>query len=178
MAGLILIGLVGLMVVTLIVMASMRSRKKTILKTMGLFFVAIVVLNFSAIWNCGPNEKEVELMKPQAEAISKYILENGLPKSMLEIPNVPYEWDRCERESWNVEYCYFYFYENFYTARLYFLGESYKSIFLYIENEKSETGVSFTVIQELKDGLETNKLVENLKAYSTKDDGLCNPMRM
>lgn len=47
---------------------------------------------------CGPNSSDVKVMKPMAEKISAYIVKNGIPESLKDIPDLPYGLEGCERE--------------------------------------------------------------------------------
>ncbi len=161
-------------------------KKKTLLflKKMGVYApvaIAVIYLVYRLLMGyfekeCGPNPEDVKVMTPQAEAISNYILKNGIPKSLADIPNLPYALENCKWADENVEWCYFDINENKYSTRLYFVAyDNGIDIDVRIHSEKSETGM-FTEIEKISNG--TFEVVEHLKAYSTKDDGICNPMRM
>lgn len=139
---------------------------------LAMFYLAYQLLMGYFEKECAPNPEDVKVMKPQAEVITNYILENGIPESMENIVNLPYEWDKCERTSKNVEWCYFKIGEIDHSVRLYVLGDN---IYLKTYNQKSETGV-FTDIEKV----DRYKWVVSEKSipYSTKDDGICNPLRM
>lgn len=171
MSGLILLALLVLMVVTLVIMLILQQGIKRILLTFGGFLIVIGIFYLYVVKTCGPNPKDVEVMTPQTEVITNYVLKNGVPKSMQEIPNLPYQWDRCERTSKNVEWCYFHVNGNSYGSRLYFLTGS--EIFIRTYNEKSETGVSTSLKYQSND----IRFIPKLTPYSTKHDGVCNPMR-
>jgi hypothetical protein len=98
MAGLIMLGLIALMVLTLIVMLFLRQGWKRILVAFVGFVVVIGLFNSYVMKTCLPNAKDVEIMTPQAEVITNYILKNGIPKSLAEIPDLPYRLENCERE--------------------------------------------------------------------------------
>lgn len=98
MAGLIMLGLIGLMVLTLVTMlVTRRGLKRTLAAFVG-FLIIIGLFNLYVLKTCGPNAKDVETMIPQAEAISDYILKNGIPESLIEIPNLPYSLENCKQQ--------------------------------------------------------------------------------
>ncbi len=176
MAGLILLGLIALMVITLVVMLLMHKGWKKTFAVFAGFLAVLILFNFYVDKTCGPNAKDVEIMTPQAEAISNYILKNGLPESLGEIPDLPYKLQDCKWTEKNVEWCYFDMSEKKYSTRLYFV-DYHKGIDIdiRIHNKKSDTGI-YTEIE--KKSNTTYKIVDHLKPYSTKNDGICNPLRM
>ena len=71
--------------------------------------VWIIMLSFPLGWlgyshiykiTCGPNAQDVKVMKPMAKAISGYIVKNGIPASLSNIPNLPYELQDCKRDEY------------------------------------------------------------------------------
>ena len=73
----------------------------SILKVLGgmvgvlvLIFILIVLARFAF---CGPDSADVKVMKPMAEKISEYIVKNGIPKSLKDIPDLPYRLEGCEK---------------------------------------------------------------------------------
>ena len=120
---------------------------------------------------CGPNKKDVSVMKPMAEAISNYIVKNGIPKSLEDIPDLPYELEGCNKVQDNVEDCYFYSNKSRYFLRLYELSEG---LSIEIENTVTRTGI-------YRDFRKNNKKNQWLfieeKSFSSKTTGICNPMR-
>ena len=71
--------------------------KKTI-KTMAVSTLAILALSGCSIL-CGPNQVDVEVMKPMAQKISEYIVKNGIPESLKDIPDLPYALKECKKET-------------------------------------------------------------------------------
>ena len=147
-----------------------------------LVYVIVVIVGamlFSSQYGkeCRPNTQEVEIMTPQAEAITKYILENGLPESMIDIPDLPYQWDNCEKNDEIVENCYFNIHKNEYSVYLNTRGGGGTSIIIKIDNKKSETGI-FTRIKKSHNEKNIFEDKTHFMPYSTKNDGICNPMRM
>ena len=47
---------------------------------------------------CAPNPFDMYKMTPMAEKISTYIEQNGIPKSLKDIPDLPYELKECKKE--------------------------------------------------------------------------------
>jgi len=79
-----------------------------VLKLFGGFIGGAVVL-LLLIWallllarfvSCGPNSADVKVMKPMAEKISDYIIKNGIPESLKDIPDLPYGLVGCENTSY------------------------------------------------------------------------------
>ncbi len=211
MAGLVMLSLIGLMVVTLVVMAVMRKGWKRILQTLLSFIGAIVLLNYYVVKTCGPNSKDVELMTPQAEVITKYILKNGIPKFMADIPNLPYKLENCNREIWYPKRidevieakCVFIANDRTYDVSIRFAA-NYKQQYindlsinilnsetlrsgggdLTFYNQETETGMDYNYEFDgenkkwVYDYFYVRGKRNNPQIYSTKNDGICNPMRM
>lgn len=57
------------------------------------------------------------------------------------------------------------------------LGGGGTSILIQIENEKSETGI-LTRIKKSNYDKNVLEVTTSIKSYSSKNDGICNPMRM
>ena len=54
---------------------------------------------------CGPNKLDVRKMKPMAEKVSQYIITNGSPESLKNIPDLPYELVECRKTISGAEIC-------------------------------------------------------------------------
>ncbi len=120
---------------------------------------------------CGPDPEDVKVMKPMAEAISEYIVEHGIPKSLSKIPDLPYRLEGCAWSQKKLERCFFYVDNASYQVDSYFLGE----LDIEIYNKKTETGLRYELEQN-----STNKnwkIVKSDIAFSSKISGICNPMR-
>lgn len=223
MAGLIMLGLLALMVLTLIMMLLMRQGWKRILVVFVGFIVVIEIFSSYVTKTCGPNAKDVEIMTPQAEAISNYILKNGIPESLSQISGLPYKLEECKRTKTYSRYskqkhkyiyneietdatgeiikeiCIFQSDNRKYAVNIRFdadykIGADYLKIKKCIDNidaveegkgelvfynEVSETGIDyfFTFNSKLREWIYTQHIGENPNVYSSKHDGICNPLR-
>jgi len=74
-----------------IVLVIQLFRKKPVKKLLLGYVVILASYIFYVSYTCGPNRSDVKAMKPMAEAIKSYVLKNGMPKSLNDIPNLPYE---------------------------------------------------------------------------------------
>ncbi len=174
MAFFVLIGLVF----ALIIYISLAKKKKRAL----LISIAILGLYHLYVrYSCGPNPWDVRVMKPMANAISNYIVKHGIPKSLSEIPGLPYRLEGCKREENNGsihEDCSFK--ANDRSINVEFrMGDytidrvNHKKIVMTMRNEKSETGVHVY----LKNTNNTSFVLQGMGFYSGRADGICNPMR-
>ena len=144
---------------------------------------------------CGPNSADVKVMKPMAEAISNYIVKHGVPKSLKDIPDLPYELEGCEKKIYYLDKASRVVNDEQYANELHikeicrtkydikieqridkmFIGS--KEIFLQIslKNQKTETGAVFSWV---KDGNSNHFTVfQKLKFYSGNTSGICKPWR-
>lgn len=135
MAGLVMLSFIILMVITLRTALAKRKGWKYFLQTLIGFFIVMGLFHFYVLKTCGPNAKDVELMKPQAEVITKYILENGIPKTMTEISNLPYKLRSCTHPITYREECSFTINNDSYRLTLY---ES-STLELWLLNIKTKT---------------------------------------
>ena len=179
-----------------------RTFKKTLLKiskwTLKLFgvFLAVAVIGSMAFSykyqkECGPDSADVKVMKPMAKAISDYIVKHGIPKSLSEIPNLPYRLEGCEREE---------YYSGAYGKKVpkreafgYDIDIQCKTerditvtvgSFIDFEDNTTYMGVNFespnrTVygISMQKKANETTYEIEEDKPVRFKSDGICNPLK-
>jgi len=120
---------------------------------------------------CSPNKEDVKVMTPMAKAISDYIATDGIPKSLKDIPDLPYVLIGCNKSQENVEHCSFYVENSKYSLELYRL----LTLYLTIENKINKTGIYYDF---KKDNRQDRWDLVKEKAYSSKSTGICNPMRM
>jgi hypothetical protein len=90
MAGFVMMGLIFV----LIVYISIAKKKK---RAVGISMVLIGLFYLYVSYSCGPNSADVKVMKPMAQKISEYIVKNGIPESLKDIPDLPYGLEGCER---------------------------------------------------------------------------------
>ena len=173
MAGLIMMGLIALMVIGTILTFFMSKGWKKALYTFVTFLVIIGVFHLYVDHTCGPNAKDVEIMTPQAEAISNYILKNGIPESLSQVPNLPYKLERCSKQTKIDETCSYKNNNRLYTINFYrFMPGSYT---LRIDTPH-KNGIT-RVAAHFKEQSNGAWVLENLDAHLAFGKGLCNPMR-
>jgi len=173
---------------------------KKVLKRSGVLVLVYVVtmvvgtMVFSSMYEkeCTPNEEDVKVMKPMAETISNYIVKHGIPKSLEDIPDLPYELE-CEEV------------EEEYLAMNYINMVPVKKNKAQLYNKKEKCHfenieLSYWLQNDLTDGAisasidmhSSNKTIYSTGLYigkdgkfkkdkvdigSSKTDGICNPMR-
>jgi len=91
MAGFVMMALIA----GLIVYISIAKHKK---RAMLISVVMIASFFLYVNYSCGPNRSDVKVMKPMAEKISAYIVKNGIPESLKDIPDLPYGLEGCKKE--------------------------------------------------------------------------------
>jgi len=82
-----------------VLVALVTQKPIVIVSVVGGFVLG--VFGFNALYHhtCGPNSADVKVMKPMAEKISDYIVKNGIPESLKDIPDLPYGLVGCEKET-------------------------------------------------------------------------------
>ena len=85
--------MVLLIIALIIYVVNSRKKQKAIVVSLGIWMMYIVYLQF----RCGANPLDTRVMKPMLKTISGYIVKNGIPKSLEDIPNMPYELSGCKR---------------------------------------------------------------------------------
>jgi hypothetical protein len=206
MAGLIMMGLIALMVIGTILTFFMSKGWKKALYTFISFLVIIGLFILYTNKACGPNAKDVEIMTPQAEAISNYILENGLPNSLAEIPDLPYKLEGCKKETQFTdqnlqtmkdknladhiiknEECFFNTDHSHYLIQVSvvekFKGNKYAYGTLKLYSNENQTGIDYIYIYDAnKMQWEYKKFLNdtnrNPRIYDNKTSGICNTLRM
>ena len=81
-----------------IIISGVTMGYKGIIVVLGSFIFGL--WGFSRYYNytCNPNQADVEVMRPMAEKISDYIVKNGIPRSLKDIPDLPYKLKECKKE--------------------------------------------------------------------------------
>ena len=160
-----------LSVVVIIVGLNTDQQSKAVHKV---FFASVaIIIGFYAYakYTCGPNRTDIKVMKPMAEAISNYIVKHDIPESLKDIPDLPYGIVRCERHQKNLEKCIFYKNNKEYESEIYILGDIYIEIY----SKQTKTGLRYELT---KNSSTKNWLIsESSIAFSSKNSGICNPMR-
>ena len=121
---------------------------------------------------CSPNKEDIAIMKPMAQKIADYIVANGIPESLENIPNLLYMVEGCEKEMPNVENCKLIENNIMYDIELYKYSINEFSIKIF--DKTSEVGL----IYNLEEALNHKWIIKEIKPYSSKTSGICNPMRM
>jgi hypothetical protein len=152
--------------------------------------VLFVLLIVARVAFCGPNSSDVKVMKPMAEKISDYIVKNGIPESLKDIPDLPYELKGCEKTEYYQNYKS-YDYVSKENAELHKVKEkcNLKNIKiefgfteelnnLYIGGSIRMTSINETVLNvyfNTKDN--KNFTFAKIDIGSSKSSGICNPMK-
>jgi hypothetical protein len=162
-----------LMILFVIAMAFALRQKgaKPAWIVIGSFVFGLWGFNLYYHHTCGPNSADVKVMKPMAEKISEYIVKNGIPESLKDIPDLPYGLEGCERKQENLEKCMFYENHTKYEIEIYILGDTNIDIY----SEKTKTGLRY----ELKKNSSSNQWFIDKRdiEYSSENSGICNPLR-
>jgi len=134
------------------------------------FIVSFASFSYFHKHACGPNSADVKVMKPMAQKISDYIVKNGIPESLKDIPDLPYGLEECEKTQKNLEQCIFYKNNKEYEAEIYILG----NMDITMRCRKSKTGLRY----ELENNTTSNQwtILKKDIAYSGKSSGICDPM--
>jgi hypothetical protein len=182
--------LAGLIIIFFIVLVSTNNTK-----IHTIIFLLIIGFYLFVKVCCGPSYFDTKLMQPMAEKISKYIMKNGIPESLKDIPDLPYGLEGCERKMYYLdkaskivndeehanelhvkEICRTK-YDIKIEQRIDKMFASSKEIFLQIslKNKKTETGAVLSWVK----GIDSHHFAvfQKLKFYSGKTSGICNPMR-
>jgi len=149
-----------------------KDKRVFVLWMSGLVIWIVGLMAFRS-FACGPNSHDVKIMKPQAKAITEYIIKNGIPKSLEEIPDLHYELMGCERKvQYEAAYyevlksqegadyavieekCMFLNQKKTYNLRLWFV-KHYKSLSsshgnIYLSNKATETTVEYSIDSDEK----------------------------
>jgi len=100
MDRLIMIVLLFIMLIpTVSIMLYYREGKKKILLAVIVIIIPFVAQRVYKHIQCGPDRKDIAVMKPQAQVVSDYILKHGIPESLAKIPDLVYALEGCERKT-------------------------------------------------------------------------------
>jgi len=166
MAFIVLVLIIFIMLVVLIIQLFRRKPVKKLL----LSYVAIFVgYHLYVSYTCGPNRSDVKVMKPMADAITKYLLKNGIPKSLDEIPNLPYKLEGCKGNDSKDKSCIFYTNNRRYNIKLVKYLEISYDLRVFAPNSYTGILVDFKIVNGGNFELEksTNKSPNPL-IYSSK----------
>jgi len=179
-----------------------------VLKLFGGFIVTTAVflivmwamLLLIRFFSCGSDGADVKVIKPMAEKISEYIVKNGIPESLKDIPGLPDELEGCVRESYYdkfdkktlnyikipskegadtkviIQKCYFNHQSKKYTLSINGNYEfDYGGKFIMdIKNYTSETGIQYFFKLDAKGQI---YLERKGNPYSSKINGWCTQMK-
>jgi len=166
--------------IVIIVGLNTDEENKVVIWLFGGFTIIIIGFYTYAKMTCGPNYFDVRVMKPMAEKISDYIVKNGIPKSLKDIPNLPYELERCQmktnQDSSRTELCSI----NNYIEVIFDYGEfaidkiNYKEAHLEMKNYVSKTGL----LADFTNNDNSSFILDGeIGIYSSKTSAICNSMR-
>ena len=144
-------------------MLNIKTIKTVIISTIGMLSLSGCSLF------CGPNMSDVKVMKPMAQKISDYIVKNGIPESLKDIPDLPYGLEGCKHIEKNFEECSFFRNNKKYEVEIYILG----GVDITVSSLETETGLR----HELKRSSLGYQWLKDV-AYSSKDSGICSTGRM
>ena len=146
--------------------------KKTI-KTMAVSTLGVLVLSGCSLF-CGPDMSDVRVMKPMAQKISDYIVTHGIPKSLKDIPDLPYGLEGCNKNRAGEDSkCMFVAKGMKYNITL-FMGHETHYI-LTLNHEKTHTAIMSTFDMNLKTMHYT--INKNMETYRDEITGRCVPTR-
>ena len=154
-----------------IIISGVTMGYKGIIVVLGSFIFGL--WGFSRYYNytCNPNQADVELMRPMTQKISDYIVKNGIPESLRDIPDLPYGLEGCEKHQKNLEKCIFYKNNKEYESEIYILGDIYIEIY----SKQTKTGLRYELT---KNSSIKNWLISKSNiAFSSKNSGICKPWR-
>jgi hypothetical protein len=130
--------------------------------------VLFVLLIVARVAFCGPNSSDVKVMKPMAEKISDYIVKNGIPESLEDIPNLPYELKDCKKIVKGTELC------SYSTLFIVDASKFWNTFRIDIKNKHSQTGIYYELEFDKEKQIWRKK--QNA-SYSSKTSGICSPMK-
>jgi len=164
-AALVFVFLVLLMTILILIV---RPKGKSARRWLGVYGVIILGYIGFVCYTCGPNPKDVAVMKPLGDAVNRYLTTKGKPPSLDSIPDLPYKLECGSPYS-----CRFEKGGRVYKVWLQCDGYDDCNLELYIPT--SQTGVIYLY------SVNSGKFVVKYGGadiYSRKKTGICNPMRM
>ena len=163
-----------LAIVLLLYILFSKRKKRAVLISLGI----IVLYHLYVTYTCGPDPRDVRVMKPMANAISDYIVKHGIPKSLSEIPGLPYKLEGCKKKE-GFPYSLFCTFNKDYSVE--FADDPnhrYYSVNFYAPNSSTGMDIDFKVVDGNRLILEkSTPRLPNPHIYSSKITGICNPMR-
>jgi len=138
--------------------------QKIVLVIIGIVVVIVLMFNILKTIRCSPDEKVKEVALPLATVIIKYIEKNGVPKSLQEVQEIPYQLKDCnitrhEEDSKDGyidmedrEKCNFNFKNKKYILRIKYAYDN-KNIFnkyIYIYIEQNKTKYTYKMVYDKK----------------------------
>ena len=168
MAGLILIALVIVLVIGGII-AFLNGVK--FWKILVAFVVILGSYHLYVSHTCGPNSKDVAVMKPLGDAINRYLTTKGKPPSLESIPDLPYKLTCGSPYSCTFEK----------DGRVYEITwncnlKASRFCFLKVYSPKTKTGISYWT-EYINEKFLKDKNKPKPHIYSSKTSGICNPMK-
>ena len=88
--------LIGTLLIFSLVIYVIFSSKK--IKALGISIAVMILYVGYVKFSCGPNPFVVRTATPIMEKIADYIVENGLPERLDEIPDLPYKLKECTKK--------------------------------------------------------------------------------
>ena len=149
-------------------MLNIKTIKTAIISTIGM-----LALSGCSLF-CGPNMSDVGVMKPMAQKISDYIVKNGIPESLKDIPDLPYGLVECNKKRADEEArCIFIAKDKKYDLT-FFMGHETHYI-LILNQEKTHTAMISTFDMNLKTLRYT--VNKSMESYRDEITGRCAPKR-
>ncbi len=163
--------------------------QKIVLVIIGIVVVIVLMFNILKTIRCSPDEKVKEVALPLATVIIKYIEKNGVPKSLQEVQEIPYQLKDCNitrheesmRDYISIEdreKCYFITKDKKYKLRVEHSHSTnnygrYRHIYINIKQNKTEYMYQIYYDKKIKKWLYEHYPNANVYHYSTR--AICNP---
>jgi len=163
---------IGVLVILFVVLVVVGGKEgiKGVGASILVFIVSLVGFNYFYNYTCGPSSADVKVMKPMAQKISDYIVKNGIPESLKDIPDLPYGFTcKPKHEEFFEECSYSIGKKNYHIG---FAGGS----FLHIDTSK-HNGMTRVSTYYAKDENGKILLDEPVSAYLVFGTGICSTMK-